>query len=109
MINGFDDIQRAGMENMNRALQGFNVLSRGWQSLASETAGFSKESLEEGAAHLEKLSGAKSLDAALAAQAEYLRASYEKAVGQAARVGELYMDLVKEATRSVDGGWTAAK
>ena len=43
--------------------------------------------------------GAKSIDVAFEAQSEFVRSSYEKAVGQAARIGELYMDLVKDVTK----------
>jgi hypothetical protein len=99
MINGFEDVQKAGRESMNRALESFGALSRGWQTLTSETAGYSKQSFEAGAAHVEKLLGAKSIDVAFEAQSEFVRSSYEKAVGQAARFGELYLDLVKDVTK----------
>jgi phasin family protein len=99
MINGFEDVQKAGRESMSKALESFGALSRGFQTLASETAGFSKQSLEEGAAHVEKLLGAKSIDVAFEAQTDFVRSSYEKAVGQAARFGELYLNLVKEAAK----------
>jgi hypothetical protein len=99
MLNGFDEVQKVGREGINRALESFGALSRGWQVLASETAGFSKQSFEEGAAHLEKLFGAKSIDVAFETQADFVRASYEKAVGRAARIGELYLDIVKDAAK----------
>ena len=79
------------------------LLSRGWQTLASETAGFSKKSFEEGAAHLEKMLGAKSIDVAFEAQSDFVRSSYEKAVAQATRMGELYIDLVKDVDEAVRG------
>jgi phasin family protein len=103
MINGFEDIQKAGRDNMGRAMESFGAFSRGLQTMASETAGYSKQSFEEGAAHVEKLLGAKSIDVAFEAQSEFLRSSYEKAVGQAARFGEMYLDLMKEATKPFEG------
>jgi len=109
MINGFEDIQKAGRESVNKALESFGALSRGWQALATETAGFSKQSFEEGAAHVEKLLGAKSVEGAFETQTDYLRASYEKAVGQAARIGEIYLDVVKQAARPFEDLVTAAK
>jgi hypothetical protein len=99
MINGFEDVQKAGQESMNRALESFGALSRGWQTLADETAAYSKTSFEASAAHVEKLLGMKSLEGAFEAQSDFVRTSYEKAVGQAARFGELYLDLVKSATK----------
>lgn len=95
MINGFEDLQRVGREGMNRSLQSFAALSRGWQALATETAGFSKQSIEDGAAYFEKLLGVKSMDRAVEAQADFVKTQYEKAVGQASRFGELYLDVVK--------------
>lgn len=99
MINGFEDLQKAGQENVNRTLESFGALSRGWQTLADETANYSKTSFEAGAAHLESLLAAKSPEVAFEAQTDFVRASYEKAVGQAARFGELYLGLVKEMTK----------
>ena len=103
MINGFEDVQKAGQENINRALESMEALSRGWSTLASETASFSRQSLEDGAAHVEKLLGAKSFEGAVKAQAEFLRASYEKAAGQSTRFGELYVDLFKRAAKPFEG------
>src|ERR1044072_4988134 len=100
MINGFEDAQKAGKEGMNKALESFGALSKGLQTLASESAGFSKKSFEEGAAHVEKLLGAKSIDVAFEAQTDFLRSSYEKAVGQAAKIGELNLDMVKQTTKT---------
>jgi phasin family protein len=109
MINEFEDFQKAGREGMTKALDSFGAVSKSLQTLANETAGYSKTSFEEGAAHLEKLLGAKSIDVAFEAQTDYLRSSYEKAVGQAARFGELYLDLVKEATKPFEGFVPVAK
>jgi hypothetical protein len=99
MINGFADVQKAGQEHLNRTMQSFGALSRGWQALAAETAGFSKQSFDDGAAFFEKLASVKSFDVAVATQADFVKASYEKAVGQAARMGELYLDVVKDVVK----------
>lgn len=99
MTNGFDDVQKAGREGVNRAIESFGVLSRGWQTLANEAAGYSRKSFEDGVAHVERLLGAKSLDGAFEAQSEFLRSSYEKAVTQTARIGELYLAVVKDAAK----------
>ena len=109
MINGFEDVQKAGRESMSKALESFGAWSRGLQTMASETAGYSKQTFEEGAAHVEKLLGAKSVDVAFEAQTDFLRNSYEKAVGQAARFGELYLDLVKETAKPFEGLVPTAK
>lgn len=103
MINGMEDVQKFGQENMNRAIESFGAFSRVWQTLADETADYSKKSFEESTAHMEKLLGAKSFDVALEAQTDFVRTSYEKAVGQAAKFGELYLGLVKDVTKPFEG------
>jgi hypothetical protein len=103
MINGFEDVQKYGRENVNRAVESLSAISRGWQSMAAEAAGFSKQSLEAGAEHFEKLLGAKTLDVAVATQTDFLKASYEKAFGQAARLGEIYLEAVRDAAKPFDG------
>jgi hypothetical protein len=99
MINGFDEMQKVGREGLTRSLESFGALTRGWQSIAGAAAALSKQSFEDGAAHVEKLFGVKSLDLALEAQADFVKISYEKAVGGAARIGELYLDVVREAAK----------
>jgi hypothetical protein len=99
MINGIEDVQKIGRDNLNRAMESLGAASRGWQAIAAEAAGFSRQAYEDGAAHLERLFAAKSFDVAVQAQTNFAKASYEKAVGQAARVGELYLDLVRDAVR----------
>ena len=109
MINGFEEAQKAGQENFSRALESFGALSRSWQTLADETADYSKKSFEAGTAHMEKMLGVKSLDIAIEAQADFVRASYEQAVGQATRFGELYMGIVKDVTKPFENWVPAAK
>ena len=103
MINNFDDAQKVGKEGMERSLESFGAVSKGLQALASETADFSKRAFEDGASHFERLIGSKSIDAAIAAQAEFLKASYETSLGQANRLGELYVGMVKDAAKPFEG------
>jgi hypothetical protein len=103
MINRFDDVQKVGRESLNRTVESLGAVSRGWQTLATETAGFSKQSFEDGAAHVEKLFRVKSVDVAMATQTDFLKASYENAMGQATRFRELYLGMIKDAVKPFEG------
>ena len=103
MLNGFEDVQRVGRESVNRALESFGVASKGLQAIAVEAADNSKRSFEQGAAHVQALMGVKSLDRAITAQADYLRSAYEDALGQATRMGELYLELARDMARPYEG------
>ncbi|MEJ8573430.1 phasin family protein [Microbaculum marinum] len=103
MINGFEDFQKLGKENMDQAMKSFGSFNKGFQVLATEMADYSKKSLEDGASTFEKLMSAKSLDKAFEIQTDYVKSSYEGFVAQATKVGELYADLAKDAYKPFEG------
>ena len=97
MFTGLEEIQKASKDNMDKAMASFGAVSKSMQSIAVEAADYSKKSFEDGAAHVEKLMGSKSLDTAIEAQTDYVKTAYEGAVSQATKMGELYVDLAKDA------------
>ena len=96
MLNNFEDIQKLGKENVDVAMKQFGTVSKGFQTIATEFADYSKKSFEHGSATLEKLLGAKSVDKAIEIQSDYVKTAYEGFVAQATKIGELYADLAKE-------------
>ncbi|MYZ46658.1 phasin family protein [Propylenella binzhouense] len=107
MLNGFDDFQKVGKEGMTKALESFGAASKGFQTIAVEAADYSKKAYEDGAGHLERLLGARTLDGAFEAQSEYLKASYEAAVAQATRMSELYLGVAKDVMKPFEGYFAA--
>jgi len=103
MINGFEDFQKIGKDNMDQAMKNFGSFSKGMQTLATEMADYSKKSFEDGAATFEKLLAAKSVDKAVEIQSDFVKTSYEGFVAQATKVGELYADLAKDAYKPFEG------
>ena len=109
MFSGLDNIQKANQENLDKAIASFGAVSKGLQAIAVETADYSKKSFEGGAAHFEKLLGVKTLDSAVEMQSTYLKESYEAAVGQATKLGELYVDAAKDAFKPFEAILTSGK
>ena len=99
MINGFQDLQKLGQENVNRAVESFGALPRGWQALALDFADVSTPAFQDGAGHVEKLLGTRTVECVLEAQAQFVRASYERTVGQVTRLGEIYLGVVRDAAK----------
>lgn len=97
MINGFEDFQKIGKDNADVAMKSAGAMSKGFQTLASEAADFSKQSFEAGTAAFEKFVSAGSFDKAVEVQTEYVRSAYEGYVGQATKVGEIFADMAKDA------------
>lgn len=96
MANTYDDVQKLFKDNIDTALKSAGVVSKSFQAIAAEATDFSKKSVEDSSKYFERLMGAKSLDVVIEVQTEYLKKSYEDAVGQMTKMGELYADLAKE-------------
>ena len=103
MLKNFEDIQKLGKDNVDVAMKQFGTVSKGWQTIATEFADYSKKSFEDGSAALEKLFGAKTLEKAIEVQSEYAKTAYEGFVAQATKIGELYTDLAKETYKPLEG------
>lgn len=103
-----DQMQKFGKGAMDMAQASFDALTKNAQAIASEVADYSKRSLEDSSAAWERLLRAKTLEAALDVQSEYLKSSYEDFVAQSTKLGELYAGLAKEAYRPFEGAMAKA-
>src|SRR5437588_10723355 len=103
MLKNFEDFQKLGKDNVDVCMKQLGTVSKGWQTIATEFADYSKKSFEDGSAALEKLFGAKSLEKAIEVQSEYVKSAYEGFVAEATKLGELYTDLAKESYKPFEG------
>jgi len=106
MTDQIDGIQKYGKEQFETATAAANAIVKAVQQIASETADYSKKSLESGSAFMEKLLGAKSYDSAIQLQSEYWKSSYAGFIAQATKMGELYSTLAKEAFKPFENAFT---
>jgi phasin family protein len=98
-----EDMQKFGKDGMDKAMTSFGAWTKGAQAIAVEVADYSKKSFEGSAAAWEELIGAKSLEKAIEVQTRYFKSSYEDFVAKATKLGELYVDLAKEAYKPFEG------
>jgi len=98
-----NEMPKFGKDNMDVAMNCFGAWTKNAQAIAVEVADYSKKSVEGSAAAWEKLIGAKSLEKAMEVQSAYLKSSYEDFVAEATKLGELYVDLAKEAYKPFEG------
>jgi phasin family protein len=98
-----EEMQKYGKDSMESAISSFSALTKSAQAIATEVADYSKKSVEGSAAAWEKLMGVKSLEKAMEVQSEFLKSSYEDFVAEATKLGELYVDLAKEAYKPFEG------
>ncbi len=105
MVQGPEQFQKIGKENVDLAMSSLGVLSKGAQAIAVEVAEYTKTSFEQGTATLEKLLGAKTLEQAVEIQQSYLKSAYEALVAESSKLGELYSDLAKEAYKPYEAAF----
>jgi len=98
-MGGFDDIQKASKDSIEQAMKSVEAMNKGIQALAVETADYQKKSYETGAAALEKILAAKSVEKAVEIQNEYLKSTYEGYVTELTKIGSMMTDFAKGAYR----------
>ena len=91
------NFQGIGKEQLKSATTSPIFLVTGFQAITAETIEYSKKSLENGSAFVEKLLGAKSFQSAIHVRSEYAKTSYAELVAYLTKLGELNTKLAKEA------------
>ena len=102
MAAQFEDFQKMGRDQMEQFSATAASVARGFQALATETADYSKRSLETTSSFFEKIAGAKSLDTAIQLQSEFAKSQFEGFLAQSNKIGEIYKDIAKEAFKPVE-------
>jgi len=92
-----DEASKLSKDTMDSMLKSYSSMAKGFQTLATEASDYSKKSYEDGAAILEKLTTAKSLEKVFEIQSDYAKSSYEAFIAQATKMSEIYTDIAKEA------------
>ncbi|MCD2177094.1 phasin family protein [Rhizobium sp. C1] len=93
----FDEASHKSKEAMDTMLKNYSAVTKGFQAIAAEAADFSKKSFEDGVAHVEKLAGVKSIEAAVELQTSFVKSSFEKMVAEATKMSEMYAEVAKTA------------
>jgi phasin family protein len=92
----FPEAGFAGKDALETITQSYSAMTRGFQAIATEAAEFSKKSFEDNIAHVQKLSGVRSIEAAVELQTSFLKSTYEGYVSQATKLTSMYTDLAKD-------------
>ena len=78
-------------------------------AITSAQTDFAKSSFEANKAYFDKLADAKSPDKFLELTTEYARSAQKTFVTEATKIGELYVDLAKEAYKPFEGAFAKMK
>jgi phasin family protein len=107
MMKSFEEFQSFGKDGFEAYVASSKALTSGFQTIAQETAEYSRKSFEKSSAALEKLTASKSFDKALEAQQTFAKESYESLVAQMTKLNELYIATAKDAFKPFEASLAA--
>ena len=103
-IEDFQDFSKQQLEAIASASATF---SKGFQEIAAESTDYTKKAMAAGSAALEKMLGARSLEAAIQIQSDYAKQSYEGFVAEASKVSELFAKFASDAMKPVTTAYSS--
>jgi len=95
--NNLENFHKLSQQNMERALKILGEWQDGWRTISTEMTDFTKRSFEDGAATIEKLLTAKSLDQAAAIQTDFTKRAFDAYFHELSKMGNIYTQLLKNA------------
>jgi hypothetical protein len=95
MSRDLDNVQNLYKALFNGFTMPDSAVTTHMLAIVAEATDYTKNSLDNRLALVEKLVGAKSFDSAIRMQSEYAKTSFEGVVVQATKMGELYSNLAR--------------
>jgi hypothetical protein len=92
-----EEFQRMGEDGFNASVQSLGEANKGFQAIAATVADYSNKTFEDGTRAFEQLIGAKSFEQVIEIQSQYARMVYEAYVAELSKLGEMYVDLARNA------------
>jgi hypothetical protein len=102
-MSNTQDFQKLGQINLEAPMKAFAEWQKGVQTIAAEVATYQKRSFEEGSQTFEKLLSVKSLEQAVEIQSSYAKRAMEDYMQQLNKLGGLFGEFTKEATKPLAG------
>ena len=99
MLKSVDEVQALSKGGFEAYVTAVTAMTKGFQSLAQESADFSRKTFEKNTQTFQKIMAAGSVESALEVQKDFVKESYDNALSQFAKFNELYTAAVREAYR----------
>ena len=95
MTNNHEAFQRLGQQNVETAIKLFGEWNNGWRSISAEMTDFTRQSLEDTLATVEKLLRAKSVDQAVGIQSDFTARIVDGYFHKLSKIRGIYAQLLK--------------
>ena len=106
-MKSFEDMQAISKEGVEAFASSSAALTKGYQALAQEVAEYSKKSFEKSTAVWQTAVAAKSYEKAVEVQQAFAKESFDSAVAEFTKLGELYAAAAKSAFKPFEASFAA--
>jgi len=97
-----EEFQRVGKDGFDASVRSLGEVNKGLQAIAATVTDYSKKTFEDGTRAFEQLIGAKSFEQAFEIQSQYAKRAFDAYVAQTSKLGEMYVDLARNAYKPVE-------
>jgi hypothetical protein len=97
-----EEFQRASKDGFDASVRSLGEVGKGFQAIAATIVDYSKKNFEDSTRAFEQLIGAKSFEQAWEIQSQCAKRAFDAYVAQASKIGELYVDLARNAYQPVE-------
>src|SRR5271165_7302782 len=101
----FEEFQNFSKQQLEAIAAASSTWAKGLQELATESTDYSKSAFAAGSATLEKILGARTVEAAIQIQTDYAKQAYEGFVAQASKFSELYAKVASDALKPLTSAY----
>ena len=102
----FEEFQDFSKQQLEAIASASSTWAKGLQEIAAKSTDYSKKAFAVGSATIEKLAGAKSIEAAIQIQTDYAKQAYEGFVAQTSKFSELFAKVANDALKPVTTAYT---
>lgn len=107
MFKSFEDLQAMNKDGIEAFTASSAAFTKGYQAYAQEIADFSKKSFEKSAAVWHSAVAATSVDKAVEVQQAFAKESFDTAVAEFTKLGELTAAAAKSAFKPYEASFAA--
>jgi hypothetical protein len=97
-----EEFQRVSKDGFDASVRSLGEVNKGFQAIATTVVDYPKKAFEDGTRAVEQLVGAKSFTQAWEIQSQYAKKAFDAYVAQSAKLGELYVDVARNAYKPVE-------
>jgi hypothetical protein len=97
MLKNIEDLQSISQQNADLIIKSMRSWNRCVQTIATHMVDFAARTTDDGAAALEAMMAAKSIEEMVEINGRFFKRTYEGGVGECGKIGGVYASLAKDA------------